>query len=125
MKIERKGKMASYTMEKVGNYLVVSGKGLFDTTDARNYIDDFKSITRQLPTRTMELIINTFELKTSFQDVNPLFAEMTSIYADTPFRAKHMVMPVAKTALMQIKRQDTSGFLNTLNFISDIKELIK
>ena len=125
MRIEKKGDLSSYSIEKLGNYFVVSGKGLFKAEDARSFIDDFKEVTRQMPTRTMELIINTFELKTSFQEVNPLFAEMTAIYADTPFSKKHMVMPVSKTTLMQIKRQDKTGFLDTLNFVSDIKELIK
>ncbi|MDV4152536.1 hypothetical protein R0131_17040 [Clostridium sp. AL.422] len=125
MKIERKGELSSYSMEEKGNFFVVSGKGLFKAEDAKNYIKDFKDITRQLPTRTMELVINTFELKTSFQDVNELIGEMTELYRSTPFLKKHMVMPVAKTALMQIKRQDPTGFLDTLNFVSDLNELIK
>ncbi len=125
MKIEKKSELSSYVMEEKGKFLVVSGVGLFNVEDAKNFINDFKEITKKLNTTTMELIINTFELKTSFQEVNSLIGEMTNLYRITPFAKKHMVMPVSKVTLMQIKRQDESGFLETLNFISDINELVK
>lgn len=125
MKIEKKSESSNYVMEEKGNFLIVSGAGLFNVEDANNFIKDFKEITSKLNTAKMELVINTFELKTSFQEVNSLIAEMTNLYRVTPFANKHMVMPVSKVTLMQIKRQDESGFLDTLNFILDVNEVVK
>ena len=108
--------MYKMEVDRSKKLFTINASGFFSAQESKDFINDYKSKTKEFDPKEFTMIVNGRGLKTSTQDVAENLKNVMKLYAQDPFKKKIIVQQASSVGKMQTQRlaRDIPGFESVL-----------
>lgn len=118
--------MFNMEVDRSKKLFTINASGFFSEQEGKDFINEYKSKTKEFDPKEFTMILNGRGLKTSTQDVAVQLKDALKLYAQEPFKKKIMIQQASSVGKMQTQRlsKDIPGF-DSMLMVNTLEDALK